>query len=101
MHLSVRQNWIEASLKTAGRPFLQLGDACNCRSASSQTFKDPRRLRAALYSVQFVVRYFARAGLLMDRTYQELVGSTISADLYKTPTDGVRAGGLIGSTSMQ
>jgi len=65
MHLSVSHYWVAASLKTAGCPFLPVDDAHQCRSASSQAINDPRRLRAKLYSLQLIVRYFGRAGLLM------------------------------------
>jgi hypothetical protein len=66
----LRQNWIAASLNTAGRPARPLDGACHGSSASSQTINDPRRLSAALYAGQFVVRYLARDGLLITSGYQ-------------------------------
>lgn len=56
----------EHSRATWPRP---LAGACHWRSASSQTINDPLRLSTSLYSLQFVVRYFARGGLLIPRAY--------------------------------
>jgi hypothetical protein len=48
MHFKVKQNWMAASLKTAGRPERPLGAACHASSGSNQTISKPRRLSEAL-----------------------------------------------------
>ena len=52
----VRQVWIAASLKVAGRPRRPRGGASHSVSGSNQITSDPRCLRAALKDRQFVVR---------------------------------------------
>jgi hypothetical protein len=71
MHFRVRQNWMAASLKTAGRPARPLGAAGHWSWRSSQTISELQRLSEALYAGQFVVRYPARGGLLMSSGYQD------------------------------
>jgi len=54
--LMLRQNWMAASENVSGWPGRPLGLASHSISRSSQTNREPRRRRAALYSGQFVVR---------------------------------------------
>jgi hypothetical protein len=48
MHFKVKQDWMAALLKTAGRTARPLGAACHASSGSSQTITEPRRLSEAL-----------------------------------------------------
>ena len=48
MHFKIKQNWIAASLKTAGRPARPLGTACHWSAGSGQTISEPQRLSEAL-----------------------------------------------------
>ena len=61
----LRQNWMAASEYVPDRPGRPLDLASHSISRSSQTSKEPRRRRAALYSGQFVVRSRAGDGVLM------------------------------------
>ncbi len=54
----LRQNWMAASENVWLRPRLPLGTACQVISLSSHTDSEPLAFSAALYSVQFVVRYW-------------------------------------------
>lgn len=64
--LIVRQNWIAASENTAGRPGLPSGGASQVISLSSQISNEPRLRSAAVQLDQFVVRWRAGDGLLMQ-----------------------------------
>ena len=64
---NVRQVWIAASLKVAGRTRRPRGTASHSVSGSNQTSNELRCLRAALQDRQFVVRSVTGAGLLIPR----------------------------------
>ena len=61
----VRQVWIAASEKVAGRPRRPRGAASHSVSGPNQITSDPRCLRAALQDRQLVVRQVGDAGLLI------------------------------------
>jgi hypothetical protein len=54
--LTVKQNWIAASVNVGLRPRLPVGSATHFMSRSNHTSSESRALSAALYSCQFVVR---------------------------------------------
>jgi hypothetical protein len=51
--LTVKQNWIAASVNVGLRPRLPIGDATQFMSRSSHTSSEPRTLSTALYSREF------------------------------------------------
>ena len=92
MHFKVRQNWMAASLKTAGRPARPLGAACHANSGSSQTVSAPRRSSETLYAGQFVVRYRARGSLLIFSGYQDCtLGRTRMRSHATTPLNSTKS----------
>ena len=66
---SVRQSSIALSENRIGRPGRPHGFDSQCICGSNHISSDPRRFSAALYSGQFVVRYFGAAGLGMTPIY--------------------------------
>jgi hypothetical protein len=60
---SIRQVWLAASEKVAGRPRRPRGAAIHSNSGSNQISNEPRCLRAALVARRLVVQKVEEAGL--------------------------------------